>query len=70
MPYKISILVKTLCKIYTRPDTVNFDGLDILFLPWICDDSMMIVYMLLTILPQLSFLGHLEVKGFEMHKGF
>ena len=26
-------------KIYTEPDTVSFDGLDILFLPWICDDN-------------------------------
>jgi hypothetical protein len=24
-------------KIYTSHDTVSFDGLEILFLPWICD---------------------------------
>ena len=27
-------------KIYTRADTVNIGGLDILFLPWICDDNL------------------------------
>ena len=37
-------------KIYTRATTVNFDGLDILFLLGFVMIIMMIVYMLLTIL--------------------
>jgi hypothetical protein len=56
-------------KVYTKSETVNFEGLDILFLPWICDD--IIEETLHTIEDSTAqiVMGHLEIKGFEMHKG-
>jgi predicted phosphodiesterase len=56
-------------KIYTSHDTVFFDGLEILFLPWICDD--LIESSLHTIDNSTAqiVMGHLEIKGFEMNKG-
>ena len=56
-------------KIYTRPDNVNFDGLDILFLPWICDDNYNDSIYAIDNSTAVIAMGHLEVKGFEMQKG-
>ena len=56
-------------KIYTRPDTVNIGGLDILFLPWICDDNYDDSLYAIDNSTTTIAMGHLEVKGFEMHKG-
>ena len=56
-------------RIYKRPEVVSFDGLDIMFVPWICDD---IYEDSINIIQNSSceiLMGHLEVKGFEMHKG-
>ena len=55
--------------IYTRPKVVEFDGLPILFLPWICEDNKEESYnMIQTAKADLVF-GHLEVKGVEMQNG-
>ena len=55
--------------IYTRPKVVEFDGLPILFLPWICEDNKEESYnMIQTAKADLVF-GHLEVKGIEMQNG-
>ena len=55
--------------IYEKPKTVNFDGLDILFLPWIAPDiEEESIYAIDNSTAQIA-MGHLEVKGFEMHKG-
>ena len=56
-------------KIYTRPIDVNFDGLDILFLPWICDDNHSDSIYAIDNSTSVIAMGHLEIKGFEMHKG-
>ena len=56
-------------KIYTRPVDVNFDGLDILFLPWICDDNHSDSIYAIDNSTSVIAMGHLEIKGFEMHKG-
>src|SRR6056300_1635116 len=56
-------------KIYTRATTVNFDDLDILFLPWICDDNYDDSLYAIDNSTTTIAMGHLEVKGFEMHKG-
>jgi len=56
--------------IYTKPKTVNFDGLDILFLPWICDDTMEESLHSIDKSTAQIVMGHLEIKGFEMHKGY
>jgi len=55
--------------IYTKPKTVNFDGLDILFLPWICDDTLEDSIHAIDDSTAQICMGHLEIKGFEMHKG-
>jgi hypothetical protein len=55
--------------IYTRPKIVNFDGTDILFLPWICEDNEQeSLDAIRGAKAELCF-GHLEIKGFEMQNG-
>ena len=55
--------------IYTRPKVVEFDGVPILFMPWICDDTREeSIQMLNTAKADLCF-GHLEIKGIEMQNG-
>ena len=55
--------------IYTRPKIVEFDGVPILFMPWICDDTKEeSMQMLNTAKADLCF-GHLEIKGVEMQNG-
>jgi len=56
-------------KVYTKSETVTFDGLDILFLPWICDDIMEESLHAIESSTAQIVMGHLEIKGFEMHKG-
>jgi hypothetical protein len=56
-------------KIYTSHDTVSFDGLEILFLPWICDDLIESSLHAIDNSTAQIVMGHLEIKGFEMHKG-
>lgn len=55
--------------IYTSPKTVNFDGLDILLLPWICDATQEESINAIDKSTAQICMGHLEIKGFEMHKG-
>ena len=56
-------------KIYTNPTEVNIGDLDMLFLPWICDENYDdSIHAIDTTNSQIC-MGHLEVKGFEMHKG-
>jgi predicted phosphodiesterase len=56
-------------KVYTSCETVNFDGLDILFIPWICDANMEDSLHNIDKSAAQIVMGHLEIKGFEMHKG-
>jgi predicted phosphodiesterase len=56
-------------KVYTSCETVNFDGLDILFMPWICDANMEDSLQNIDKSTAEIVMGHLEIKGFEMHKG-
>ena len=56
-------------KVYTSCETVNFDGLDILFIPWICDANMEDSLHNIDKSTAQIVMGHLEIKGFEMHKG-
>ena len=57
------------CKIYTSAEEVNFGGLDILLLPWICDDNYDDTLHKIDNSTAEIAMGHLEIKGFEMHKG-
>ena len=56
-------------KIYTNATTLEFDNLPILFIPWICDDNYDdSIYQIDNTVATIA-MGHLEVKGFEMHAG-
>tara|TARA_Y100000004_G_scaffold47555_1_gene52304 strand:+ start:2810 stop:3856 length:1047 start_codon:yes stop_codon:yes gene_type:complete len=56
-------------KVYSKSEVVTFDGLDILFIPWICDDNYDDSLHMIDSSNCEIAMGHLEVKGFEMHKG-
>ena len=56
-------------KVYTRTTEVDFDGLPILFIPWICDDNEKDSVEKINNTQATIAMGHLEVKGFEMHNG-
>jgi len=57
------------CKVYTSAITVEFDNLPILFIPWICDDNYSESIKAIDSTQATIAMGHLEVKGFEMHNG-
>ena len=56
-------------KVYTHATETEFDGLNILFLPWICDDNEAETIRTIEKSTSPVAMGHLEVKGFEMHSG-
>ena len=56
-------------KIYTHATEVEFDGLPILFIPWICDDNEAETIRTIENTKSSIAMGHLEIKGFEMHSG-
>ena len=56
-------------KVYTHATTVNFDNLPILFIPWICDDNEAETIRTIENTQSTIAMGHLEIKGFEMHNG-
>ena len=56
-------------KVYTHATTVNFDNLPILFIPWICDDNEIETIKAIENTQSTIAMGHLEIKGFEMHNG-
>lgn len=56
-------------KWYTEPTEVNFDGCEILFVPWICADNFeRTMQMIDSTKAQVAF-GHLELSGFSMYRG-
>ena len=57
-------------KIYDKfPEEVEFDGTKILFVPWICDDNRKQTLEKIKSTEAQIVMGHLEISGFEMHKG-
>ena len=56
-------------KVYTSATEVEFDGLPIMFIPWICDDNEKDSVQKINDTQATIAMGHLEVKGFEMHSG-
>jgi len=55
--------------VHDSPTTVNFDGLDILLLPWICDENRDGSFREIQTSPARVCMGHLELNGFEAHPG-
>ena len=56
-------------KIYTNPEVVEFDGVPIQFIPWINSGNYDESIAALSRSPAQIAMGHLEIDGFEMHKG-
>lgn len=56
-------------KVYTKATDVEFGGCSILFVPWICDDNYDHSIHAIDATDSTICMGHLEVKGFEMHNG-
>ena len=55
--------------IYESAAEVEFDGVPILFIPWICDDNREETLKLIGTTNAQIALGHLELAGFEMYRG-
>jgi len=56
-------------KIYSEPEIVEFDGLPILLMPWINANNYDKSIKALSKSKADILMGHLEVNGFEMHRG-
>lgn len=54
---------------YSQPSEVNFDGCNILLVPWICTDNLEASLNTIKNTKAQVLLGHLEIQGFEMYKG-
>ena len=52
-----------------KPTTLNYDGLDILMLPWICEENYDKTLRVITESEAPVCMGHLELNGFEAHPG-
>ena len=52
-----------------KPTTKSYDGMDILLLPWICDDNKSEVFEAVQRSKAPVLMGHLELNGFEAHPG-
>ena len=55
--------------IVDKPTTLNYDGLDILMLPWICEENYDKTLRVITESEAPVCMGHLELNGFEAHPG-
>lgn len=55
--------------IYERAEVIDFRGVPVLFIPWICDDNRDETIELIGKTNAQIALGHLEIAGFEMYRG-
>ena len=55
--------------VITEPINITYDGLDILCLPWICDDNLEQSFRAIKESKSKVCMGHLELNGFEAHPG-
>jgi len=56
-------------KVYQEFTTINFDGLDIDIVPWICDENESEIFEKIKNSKSEICLGHFEIAGFEMDRG-
>ena len=55
--------------IYTQPTELDVDGCGILLLPWICGNNREASMRAIATSSSAVVLGHLELSGFQMHRG-
>lgn len=55
--------------IYTQPTEIDVDGCGILLLPWICGNNRDASMQAIATSTSSVVLGHLELSGFQMHRG-
>jgi DNA repair exonuclease SbcCD nuclease subunit len=55
--------------IYDNPTTINFDGLDVDVIPWICDSNEKEAVEFISNSKSEFCAGHFELAGFEMDRG-
>lgn len=55
--------------IISSPQTVNFNGLDILMLPWICSSNEKEIFEMCAETTSQVVFGHLELSGYQMYRG-
>lgn len=55
--------------VYSKPLTINLDGLDIMLLPWIPQGAHEETFHAIKETKAQIAMGHLEIKGFAMHAG-
>ena len=56
-------------KIYPEPTEVSIGGMNVLYLPWICEDNTQTSMRMIADSPSKVCMGHLEIIGFEMYAG-
>ena len=54
---------------YSNPVTLNFDGLDVDIVPWICDENEQQIFEFIKASKSSVCFGHFEIAGFEMDRG-
>ena len=67
--YKCFYIVYYNLSAYDRPTELTYAGLDILMLPWICTDNYEDSMSIIKDTSATVCFGHLELAGFQMHKG-
>lgn len=55
--------------IYEKPTTVNFDGIDIDLIPWMCDENATDIHQHIKTSGAEYCIGHWELTGFYFYKG-
>jgi UDP-2,3-diacylglucosamine pyrophosphatase LpxH len=60
---------KNLTNWWDKPVEVVYDGLKILLCPWICEDNYADTMKAIEETDARVLMGHLELQGFEMHRG-
>ncbi len=56
-------------EIYEEFDTVEFDGIEVDIVPWICDDNQEKIFSQMKESKSQICFGHFEIDGFEMDRG-
>lgn len=56
-------------KVYNDFDTVDFDGINVDVIPWLCDDNSVSIFEKMKNSTADICFGHFEIDGFEMDRG-